>query len=359
MDHPLRRRRLSEALAALDLDALYVTRGTNARYLSGFTGSNARLVARRDGGHLLTDGRYEEQAAREAPDLPRAIYRSGEPPVFGAPTAGVRRLGFESAHLTYDGWVRLGRGAEDAGIELVPTDGVVEALRRVKEPAEIDRIRVAQEATDVAFEAVVLGGGLVEGMTERDLAWALERAMRDAGADGLAFDVIAAFGEQAAEPHHAPSDRTLRRGDVVKTDFGALVDGYHADMTRTVAFGEPDPRLREIRDLVAASQAAGIAAVRPGATLGDVDRASRSVIEDAGLGERFPHGLGHGVGLDIHEDPFLRPARDEVLLAGTVVTIEPGVYIPGLGGIRIEDMVEVTADGGREIPRSSKEFLLP
>jgi Xaa-Pro aminopeptidase len=182
--------------------------------------------------------------------------------------------------------------------------------------------------------------------------------MREAGADGMAFDPIVAFGESAAEPHHHPSDRTLRPGDVVKTDFGALVAGYHADMTRTVAFGAVAAELRDIRDLVFAAQAAGIAAVRPGASISDIDRAARAVIEDAGRGPNFPHGLGHGVGLDIHEDPFIRRVSDEVLPVGAVVTVEPGVYVPGLGGVRIEDSVEVTADGGRPLPRSDKEFLL-
>jgi Xaa-Pro aminopeptidase len=182
--------------------------------------------------------------------------------------------------------------------------------------------------------------------------------MRRAGADELGFPVIAAFGEHAAEPHHHPTDRPLRRGDVVKLDFGALVDGYHSDMTRTVAFGEPPARLREVRDVVAAAQRAGIRAVRAGSTSAEVDRAARSVIEQAGLADRFPHGLGHGVGLEIHEGPFLRWDGDDVLPAGAVVTIEPGVYIPSLGGVRIEDLVLVTEDGCREIPRSTKELIV-
>jgi Xaa-Pro aminopeptidase len=186
----------------------------------------------------------------------------------------------------------------------------------------------------------------------------LVAAMREAGADDAGFDAIVAFGENAAEPHHHPGDRELRRGDVVKLDFGALVDGYHSDMTRTVAFGEPPSELREIRDAVAAGQRAGIEAVKPGASLREVDAAARDAIAALGYGERFPHGLGHGVGLEIHEEPFLHWTADDVLLEGSVVTIEPGVYVPGLGGVRIEDMVEVTADGAREIPRSTKELVV-
>jgi Xaa-Pro aminopeptidase len=358
MDHALRRDALRGKLDDLTVDALLVTRLSNVRYLTGFTGSNAQCIVGRDGDHLFTDGRYDEQASHESPDVPRTIYLDGVPPYVGAATRGVRRLGFEGAYLTWAAWNRLAQVMGEAHIELVSTTGAVEDLRRTKEPAEVVLLRAAQEATDVAFERVIRGGGLREGMTERELAWALERAMRDAGADGMAFDPIVAFGEHAAEPHHHPTDRTLRPGDVVKTDFGALVAGYHADMTRTVAFGPVAPELHEIRDLVFAAQAAGIAAVRPGALLSDIDAASRRVIEDAGRGPNFPHGLGHGVGLDIHEDPFLRRTTDEVLPLGAVVTVEPGVYVPGLGGVRIEDSVEVTADGGRPLPRSDKEFLL-
>jgi Xaa-Pro aminopeptidase len=222
----------------------------------------------------------------------------------------------------------------------------------------VQAIARAQEAADAAFDAVVLGGGLRDGVVERELALDLEIAMRRAGADDRAFDTIVAFGEHAAEPHHHPSDRPLARGDVVKLDFGALVDGYHSDMTRTVAFGEPVARLREVRDLVAASQEAGIAAVRAGVSAAEVDLAARRVIEDAGLGKEFPHGLGHGVGLEIHEAPRLRWDVEDDLSEGSVVTVEPGVYIPGLGGVRIEDMVEVTADGCRQIPRSTKELVV-
>ena len=186
----------------------------------------------------------------------------------------------------------------------------------------------------------------------------LEAAMLDAGADERGFETIVAFGPSAAEPHHDPSDRTLARGDVVKVDFGALVDGYHSDMTRTVAFGEPDPRVREMHAVVAAAQQAGIDEVRAGASTVAVDAAARYVVGEAGYAEAYPHGLGHGVGLEIHETPFMRWDGDEDLVERAVVTIEPGVYVPGLGGVRIEDMVEVTARGCRQIPRSTKELVV-
>jgi len=360
VDHGLRRARLVERLDALEIDALLVTRIPNVRYLTGFTGSNAQLVLGRQAAVFLTDGRYDEQATHEVEGLERRIYldeRWGH--LAGALVElGARRAGFEREGLTYGEWQRLAEVAGD--VELVPTTAAVEELRRVKDPDEIALIVRAQGAADAAFETVVLGGGLREGITERELAYDLELAMRRAGADDKGFDTIVAFGENAAEPHHDPTERTLRRGDVVKLDFGARAQGYHSDMTRTVAFGEPPERLRRIREVVAAAQSAGVEAARPGVSLREVDRAARAVVEEAGLGERFSHGLGHGVGLEIHEIPFLRRDSPEgdVLPEGAIVTIEPGVYVPGLGGVRIEDMVEVTADGARVLAASPRELLV-
>jgi Xaa-Pro dipeptidase len=357
VDHALRRARLAERLRELGLEAVFVTRLPNVRYLTGFSGSNAQLLLTPAGAVFFTDGRYDEQSRREVDGAERVISLDGFPPVAEhVGRRGLTRLGFESEGVTYRSWERLRENL--VGVELVPLGAEVERLRRVKDPAEVERIAAAQEAADVAFERVVLGGGLAEGISERALALRLELAMREAGADGAGFDTIAAFGEQAAEPHHHPTARPLRRGDVVKLDFGALVEGYHSDMTRTVAFGEPDGRLREIHELVAAAQHAGIAAVRPGAGVAEIDRAARGVVEDAGHGPDFPHGLGHGVGLEIHEEPRLRWDGTDEVPEGAVVTIEPGVYIPGLGGVRIEDMVEVTAGGCRPIPRSTREMVV-
>jgi Xaa-Pro aminopeptidase len=359
VDHRLRRDRLAERLGELGLDAILITRLPNVRYLTGFTGSNAQLVLGVADQTFFTDGRYDHQSTWEVPDLAREIYTDA----FAARAAawgrshGASRVGFESAGVTYKGWSDLADRTAGA-FELVPTHGEVERLRAVKDDREIETIARAQACADEAFEQVVLGGGLRDGMTERDLARALEDAMRDAGGDDVAFDPIVAFGEQAAEPHHSPNDRRLTTGDVVKLDFGALVDGYHSDMTRTVAFGEPKPELREVHDLVAAAQRHAIETVRSGASAADVDRAARAVIDDAGYGERFPHGLGHGVGLEIHEDPRLRWDAEDTLAVGVVVTIEPGVYVPGLGGVRIEDMVEVTDDGCRPLPRSTRELIV-
>jgi len=359
VDHRLRRSSLGEGLATLEVDALIVTRLPNVRYLTGFTGSNGQAVVAADGSAaFLTDGRYDEQSSHEVPDLPRTAYTEGypRPLVDACRTLGATRAAFERRGLTYAGWERLSELAD--GLELVAADDPVERLRRAKDGEEVELIGRAQGFADQAFEKVVLNGGLRAGVTERVLARELEDAMLDAGADDRAFESIVAFGELAAEPHHHLTDRELVRGDMVKLDFGAVSGGYHSDMTRTVAFGQPDPRLRELRDLVAEAQRAGVEAVRPGASSVEVDAAARSVIAAAGHGDAFPHGLGHGVGLEIHEDPFLRWDTGEELVVGMVVTIEPGVYIPGLGGVRIEDMVEVTADGRREIPRSTRELIV-
>jgi Xaa-Pro aminopeptidase len=355
VDHRLRRSRLIERLPDSGVDALLVTSPPNVRYLTGFTGSNGQALIGADGGTFLTDGRYAEQSRREVPELELVTYFGGlaGPVREACAAAGIERLGFESAHVTYAAW----RSLVDAcpGVELVPVEPEVERLRWAKDPEEMDAIDRAQDAADRAFDSVL--DLLVVGMTERQVALALEDGMRHAGADGLSFESIVAFGENAAEPHHEPNHRALEEGDVVKLDFGALWSGYHSDMTRTISFGSPPAELRKIHDVVREAQQTGIDAVRAGAVAGDVDRAARTVIEDAGYGENFGHGLGHGVGLEIHEGPRFHPGSEHVLPMGAVVTIEPGIYVPGVGGVRIEDMVEVTDDGCRVIPTSTRELI--
>jgi Xaa-Pro aminopeptidase len=356
VDHALRRTRLAEWLGGAGIEALLVSRLPNVRYLTGFTGSNGQVIVGADGSaSFLTDGRYGEQSSHEVPDLDRRIYLEGMVPAVreAATGLGLGRLGFEGDGLTFHTYTDL---AADLPVELVAVNGAVERLRWTKDPDELRMMMRAQEVTDAAFEAIL--PKLREGVTERELAFELEIELHTAGADDVAFETIAAFGENAAEPHHDAGGRTLRHGDVVKLDFGGLVDGYHCDMTRTVALGRPPEELQRIHEVVHRAQQAGIEAVRAGAKAADVDRASRRVVEDAGHGERFPHGLGHGVGLEIHEGPRLHWTSDDVLPAGAVVTIEPGVYVPGLGGVRIEDMVEVTEDGCRVFPRSSKELIV-
>lgn len=354
MDHGLRRERLAAALLEDGIGALLVTSLPNVRYLTGFTGSNGQAIVGSVGVVFLTDGRYEEQSRHEVPDVERRTYADGfaEAVAGACRDLGVSRLGFEAESMTYGAHARLAEHVP----EPIPVAGAVESLRLIKDGEELALLEAAQAITDAAFDAVP--GLLRDGVTEREVALGLELTMRRAGAEGVAFDPIVAFGELSAEPHHEPTGRPLRRGDVVKLDFGARVGGYHADMTRTISFGEPPAELREVYDVVRAAEAAGAASVRPGVRAADVDAAARRVIEEAGLGPRFPHGLGHGVGLEIHEGPWLRRTSEDVLPAGTVVTVEPGVYLPGVGGVRIEDMVHVADDGGRVLAGTSKELMV-
>ena len=354
MDHAGRRRKLLDELAELEADAFLVTRLPNVRYLTGFSGSNGQLLVSEREAVLFTDGRYGAQAAREAADVDREVYSGGfvQPVAAVAERLAIRRVAFESSGVTHQTYAQL----VETGLDLVPSEGKVERLRWVKEPAELAALEAAQAIADEAMARVT--AELVEGVSEREVGLELEVAMRASGAEGIAFDTIVAFGEDAAEPHHAPTERQLRRGDVVKVDFGCVVDGYHSDMTRTVAFGEPSERLREVYEVVRAAHEAGVAAVRAGVTAGDADRAARAVIEDAGFGPRYVHPLGHGVGLEIHEGPALRVGGQDVVPEGAVVTVEPGIYVDGLGGVRIEDMVAVERDGARVIPSTTKDLVV-
>ena len=367
MDHHLRRTTLAERLADLDeVDALLVTGLTNVRYLTGFTGSNGQaLVASSENARsaesaesvFFTDGRYTEQSRREVPDMSRVTYAAAFGETLDAEVSrlGVRRLGFEAHHLSVSSHERLVADLAD-DVELVACDEQVEQIRWVKDDEEIELLNRAQSVTDQAFDDVL--ETLAIGVTEHQVTRQLEALLRRDGADGLSFESIVAFGENAAEPHHEPTHRTLEEGDIIKMDFGALYGGYHADMTRTVAFGQPAAELRKIHDTVRQAQQAGIDAVREGVTGAEVDAAARAVIEGAGYGEAFSHGLGHGVGLDIHEGPRLgREFAGHTLPSRAVVTVEPGIYVPGLGGARIEDMVEITPGGCRVIGSASRELI--
>lgn len=343
-----RRDRLRHRLAAAELDAILVTDLVNVRYLSGFTGSNAALLVRvdQDTPVLATDGRYVTQAAAQAPDAELVIERAvGAHLAARAAADGVRRLGFESHVVTVDGFDLLERAVGDAGgVEFVRAAGMVERLREVKDAGEVAILRLACEAADAALHDLVNRGGLRPGRTEKQVGRELESLMLDHGADGVSFETIVAAGPNSAIPHHRPTDAVLTDGDFVKIDFGALVAGYHSDMTRTFVLGHAAQWQRDLYALVASSQAAGRNALAAGAALRDVDAASRQVIADAGFAENFGHGLGHGVGLQIHEAPGISASAVGTLLAGAAVTVEPGVYLPGRGGVRIEDTLVVGSE---------------
>jgi Xaa-Pro aminopeptidase len=356
-----RRDRLRQRLKSDGLDAMLVTRLVNVRYLAGFTGSNAALLIRADDDTpvLATDGRYRTQAAQQAPDAEIVIERACGKVLTGRAAAdGARRLGFESHVVTVDGFDSLVKEACDT--ELVRAAGTVEALREVKDAGEVALLRLACEAADAALADLVEGGGLRAGRTEREVGRELESLMLDHGADAVSFETIVATGANSAIPHHRPTDAMLTAGDFVKIDFGALVAGYHSDMTRTFVLGTAADWQLEIYQLVADAQRAGREALRPGAELREVDGAARQLIVDAGYGEQFSHGLGHGVGLQIHEAPGIGATSAGTLLAGSVVTVEPGVYLPGRGGVRIEDTLVVgeQADTAELLTRFPKELAI-
>ncbi|HEY2503530.1 MAG TPA: Xaa-Pro peptidase family protein [Mycobacterium sp.] len=353
MTHSQRRHNLKAQIGASGLDAMLVTDLINVRYLSGFSGSNGALLVFADDRVpvLATDGRYRTQAAEQAPDLEIAIERAlGRYLVGHAADGGVRKLGFESNVVTVDGFDALGSELDERGgeTELVRAAGTVEALREVKDAGELALLRLACEAADAALDDLVARGGLRPGRTEREVSRELEALMLDHGADGISFETIVAAGPNSAIPHHRPTDAVLAQGDFVKIDFGALVAGYHSDMTRTFVLGKAADWQLEIYQLVADAQRAGREALRPGAGLREVDGAARQLIADAGYGENFGHGLGHGVGLQIHEAPGIGATSAGTLLAGSVVTVEPGVYLPGRGGVRIEDTLVVASKTPQE-----------
>lgn len=353
---PHRVDRLVELLAETGLDLLLVTDLINLRYLTGFVGSNGLAVIGPDTRMFATDFRYSAQMAEQVDssfdrrELPRNLFADLEdvlPP-------GALRLGYENSMP-----VRIHARLRDLlpeRVELVMADGLVERMRVVKEPAEVDRMQTAAELADRALEQM-LAGGLV-GRTEREAALALELAIRQGGGEHVSFEPIVAAGPHGALPHAAPREVEIERGQMVVIDFGARVDGYCSDCTRTVAAGEPELDGRELYALVLEAQLAGLAAVRPGAQCRHVDAAARDLISASGHGEQFGHGLGHGVGLDIHEDPRLTQVAEGTLAAGNVVTVEPGVYLPGRFGVRIEDLVVVTDEGCRILTGVTKDLLV-
>ena len=260
-----------------------------------------------------------------------------------------KRVGFESEHVTYAAHGRLAEAASGAGVDLTPTEGLVEKLRATKDAAERESLLRAIQITDQAFEAVA--ASLTPGVSEREVAWRIERTMREMGAEAIAFDLIVAAGPNGAMAHHHPSEAPITAGVPIVIDIGARVDGYNADLTRTIVLGEPDDQFRKIYDIVLSAQETAIATVEAGLTGDQTDALARTVIEQAGYGESFGHGLGHGVGLEVHELPRVGRGSQDVVEDGMIFTIEPGIYLSGWGGVRIEDVVELR--GGRCVTLSA------
>jgi len=346
-------------LAEAELDGLVVTDLANVRYLTGFTGSAGVLAITEADALLTTDGRYRTQSAQQVAESGAAVEITiggvaAQGDAAQALLAGAGRVGLEADHVSWSGsrrWTELLPKSE-----VVATSGLVERLREVKDSGEIARMARAATIADEALGEVLelLGSGI----SEEGFALALDTAMRRGGAEGNAFETIVASGPNSAKPHHRPSGRVIGPGEPVVVDFGATFDGYRSDMTRTFSVGgEPTGELARVFEVVRRSQAEGVAKVGPGVEAKSVDDVCRQVIVDAGWGDAFEHGTGHGVGLDIHEAPNVGPLGTAILAAGVVVTVEPGVYLPGVGGVRIEDTLVVTEDGSRPLTSFTKEVI--
>ncbi len=352
--------RIARAFALFDAsgcDALLVTKLENIAYLTGFSGSSAMLLITRDGVVLTTDGRYRDQARNE---LDKA--RVDAQIVIGnlavqlealSRVESTARLGLEAAHAR---WSFVTMVSRELDVEPVATTGLIESLRAIKDAGEVARIERACAIADVALDETKRR--LLESPSEREFAAELEYSMRVHGASAASFETIVASGANSALPHMRPTGRRIVPGDLVVVDFGAMVDGYHSDMTRTFVIGAPTARQLEQIEAVALAQAAGVDALAPGVTGAEVDAICRRVLEASGFGEFFTHGTGHGVGREIHEAPTVGARAPDILRKGMVVTVEPGTYLPESGGVRIEDTLVMTDDGARPLTHATKDYQL-
>jgi Xaa-Pro aminopeptidase len=367
MDYEGRINRIRSLMVDEKVDGFFVTNMTSVRYLCGFTGSTGSLLIGHSAAWFFTDGRYKIRAEREVEGAEVVVYPKKEeyPARLKDASRGFEsRVSFEAGSVTVrnhaesleppEGLNRIEEYFE--GLELIPTTRWVEELRKVKELAEVEIIRKAAELADAAFQHIL---ELIEvGKAERDLALELELHMRRNGADGVSFPPIVAAAENSALPHAGASGRTVETGRYLLMDFGCLYQGYCSDLTRTVVIGSADDRHREIYDLVSKAQQVGLASTRAGVRGGEAHSRVADVFEKAGVGEAFSHGLGHGVGLEIHEEPNLKEGYDDLLEDGNVVTIEPGVYFEGWGGVRIEDLTVITSDGLEILSKAPKELIV-
>ena len=338
--------RVDKVRAAIDAPLL-VSKPVNVLWLTGLDSSNAVVLVEADRLRIFTDFRYLEKARAtgiEVVEIPRALFGK-------LPELLPKRVAFESESLVHASWAAL----DAVGIETIPTKQLLESIRAVKEPGELDAVRRAAAITNEAF--ALLAEQPFVGRTERELAWWVERTMRDLGAEDVAFPPIVAAGANGALPHASPGERTIEPGQTVVVDAAAKADGYNSDCTRTFATGTLPDELARSYDACLAGQLAGLEATQSGRPGRDVDAVAREVIADAGYGELFAHGLGHGVGMEIHEQPTMRPESEDVLATDGVVTVEPGIYHPGLGGIRIEDLV-IIGENGPEVLTSFPKSLV-
>ena len=349
--------KLREKLEEKELDAILISTAQNRRYISGFSGSAGYLVVSRDDAILATDFRYTEQAGMESPDF--HVIKVGSDwswLVESVKEHRTKKIGFESHQMTVATYTQITKALGDIPSaerpNLMATTGIVEGLRTVKDEEELGLLQRAIDVADAAIESV--SATIQPNETEREVAWRLEKAMRELGADSPSFDTIVAAGPNGAMPHHRPSDRAIVPGEPIVIDMGAKVGGYCSDITRTFCIGPPDETFCKVYDIVLGAQLTAIATVRSGMSGGDADALSRVVIAEAGYGENFGHSLGHGVGLLIHEFPRVGPKSNHTLEEGMLFTIEPGIYLSGWGGVRIEDVVLLEKDGARVLSKAAK-----
>ena len=348
----IRVEKLRQRLAESELDAILISQGENRRYLSGFTGSAAFLLISQKSAILATDFRYVEQAQSQAPDFDIAQIEGELPNWFPdlASSLGAKRIGFEANDLSFSTYRQLVATAGEK--ELVPTEEIVESLRAIKDEEELELITRAVELADTAFEEVA--PMIHPGMKEKEVAWELEKLLRERGSETVPFDLIVASGPNSTLPHARPSDRVLLPGEPVVIDIGARFQGYCSDLSRTICLGNEDKTFGKIYDLVLGAQLTAIATIEARMSGEEADALARTVIEQGGYGEAFGHGLGHGVGLASHEQPRLGRGSSTTLADGMVFTIEPGIYIKGWGGVRVEDMVVIESGRARVLSKAKK-----
>ncbi|NWF77587.1 MAG: aminopeptidase P family protein [Chloroflexi bacterium] len=353
-----RLQKLRTSIGEKGLDALLISQPENLRYLSGFTGSSGWLLISEKNAILATDFRYVEQAKSESPDFEiiqtRQELHAWLPGLVS--NFGWRKLGFEANVVSYEGYHKLSEAikVKQVKLELVPTTGVVEQLRSIKEPEELEFILRAAQITTSAFEQVK--EMIHPGMTEKEAAWEIEKFLRQTGSEGMPFEIIVASGANSALPHARPTEKLISSGEPVLIDMGARISGYSSDFSRTLFWGKADKIFREIYNIVINAQAAAIQRIESGMNASEADRLARSVIEQAGYGDTFGHGLGHGVGLATHESPTLNPSSSDSLADGMVFTIEPGIYLAGQGGVRIEDMVVLEKGKAKVLTKTKKDL---
>ncbi|MGZ4032513.1 MAG: M24 family metallopeptidase [Tumebacillaceae bacterium] len=346
--------RLRALMAEQGLEALLVLRPENRRYLSGFTGSTGQLIVTHDEALLFVDSRYTAQAKAQAPHCRIVDWNRGSFAPQVQELKGKKNVGFEKDFVTFAEYHDFRESY--AGIELVPTAGLIEGLRLYKDESELALLKQAAKIADDAFAHIL--GVLKPGLSEREVALELEVFMRKAGAKCSSFDIIVASGIRSSLPHGVASDKILEAGDFVKMDFGAYYQGYCSDLTRTVVLGQPSDKHREIYEIVLEAQKHAVANIKPGMTGREADALARDIIAARGYGDNFGHSLGHGLGSVVHEAPSLSTTGDMVLKPGMVVTVEPGIYLPDFGGVRIEDDIFITETGNEVLTHSPKDLII-